>query len=71
MTREHDPPHIRLYDWPNVPGRAKELADTHDIDNILCVAVVRDDMLESYAFGEISETTEHIDDGDALYCFIH
>lgn len=71
MTREHDPPHIRLYDWPNVPQRAKELADEHDIDDILCVAVVCDEMLASYAYGELPEATDHFDDGDVIYCFIH
>ena len=71
MTREHDPPHIKLYDWPNVPERAKELADEWDINDILCVAVVPPDMQKSEAFTEIAYMTDDIDDIDAMYCFIH
>lgn len=71
MPREHDPPHIKLYDWPHVPQRANDLADEHDIDDILCVAIVPTDMRQSEAFTEIAYQTDDIDDGDMLYCFIH
>lgn len=71
MALTHDdPPHIKLYDWPNVPERAAELADELDIEDILCVVVVPKDMhISAKDLGLVSY--DEIDDSDVVYQFIH
>lgn len=74
MTREHDPPHIKLYEWPNVPTRAKELADSHDIEEILGVALVPDIFNDYDLLLPVQSLNAHtfvVDEDGFTYCFIH
>lgn len=71
MTREHDPPHIRLYDWPNVPQRAKQFAEINDLDNILGVALIPEELDESMYLLPGRENNLVCDDDGIIYCFLH
>ena len=70
MTRNNKPPHIELYDWPNVPKRAKELADEYDIEGISCVAVIPEELYDSAASGELVAMFD-VEDVAETYRFIH
>ena len=70
MALKHDPPHIRLYDWPNVPKRAREIADQLDIEGISCVAVIPEELYDSSASGELDKMVD-VEDVAETYRFIH
>lgn len=70
MVLKHDPPHIKLYDWPNVPKRAKELAEEYDIEGISCVVVIPEEMYGSAAAGELASMID-LEDVAETYRFIH
>ena len=71
MSREHDPPHIRIYDWPNVPQMARTYADSHDIESIIGVVVVPNDMPNTDYLIAHDDVEWVLDDDGTEYGFIH
>lgn len=71
MPHDHDPPHIKLYDWPNVPQRAKDLAALNGMDGMLAVAIIPDifDDIDHLLPGKRRHYVT--DDDEITYCFIH